>query len=1015
MLGLVVGDGGDKKEDEEVEVEEDGEGEKVFEPELDQLEEEVEKEVDTVLNKKDMVEKEKEEEGEEEKYDTASDAKSQFFAGAVPKLIYNQAIDSCCDGKKLEGMKIKDDGFDLRLKFLRAVDGFKDFLGVEKVALSSIGDDSVLQSAFPDVATFILTDIATRFPFDPRAWRVLSSRPMMVIESFTALAFTSESNNGTMKKKKKEEEEEEEEENLLFVVDKEGDKSLGIVKGIEDEDVDDNDDPNIKTVAEDVNEDDDEEEEEDLFDDENDIGNGIRASLSYSSLQTYDEWVNKVNSGSLDTLIAHDCFDLVSASVAGVFNGQGGGDSSVNGEEKNEEYLSSIGSTPRLHLSESGSSWEICKVTEKGDDKTKEKTPSTMTMTKKMAATTKTTMPSKQAQTKRMRSGVEGEEEVNKDEEMKTSTSSIGNLLSSSSSSSSSTSSSLVSGALIRIAPSLSSSTTTTTLETSSFAQVATGGDSSIDEHFFSLVRSSLKKSTSMISVALTASSKTSSGKNVNDESSGSASGPSKKVKRTETPSRPTVAPSSSSSSSLTANLQLQLGLYCVSAELHLVALSAIDAYKVRNNSQGHVLRFTTARAVLTSLVEVCVRASVDVPTVTSKVERNLSSALELVLMQARVRLGLVRSALNGLEKACSWRLRGDEALCLAKTKLSLAVAAAASASSAATATTNGSVEKSASIITSASEKEKDELMMNVSVELLDSELFPWKSSMDVQSRGSSRKTGLVVASSSSSSSSSSLLTNVILNASETLRTGLSITSGGVTSSESALPLWISLLELSSHNSTERGEKAEIEQAVNLFHEASLALSAQSVEVQDSLKMGFLRIISRKMTSAFKSLHTAEGQVGTVTGTTSAELGKALRWVTTPSSSVSIHEAAYRVVSRSTLLLVKQFAEARSTRSGGGGGGGSSSSFSIASWKPLLVDAVTQCRKTLDVCASVHGKEAIGLWSRALKFERAVAKHVPSSFFIGGGGRKDGATDVYERALSSLNDSARALFCAKNV
>ena len=44
---------------------------------------------------------------------------------------------------------------------------------------------------------------------------------------------------------------------------------------------------------------------------------------------------------------------------------------------------------------------------------------------------------------------------------------------------------------------------------------------------------------------------------------------------------------------------------------------------------------------------------------------------------------------------------------------------------------------------------------------------------------------------------------------------------------------------------------------------------------------------------------------------------------------------------------------------------------------------------------------------------------MPSSFFIGGGGggggRKDGATDVYERALSSLNDSARALFCAKNV
>ena len=300
--------------------------------------------------------------------------------------------------------------------------------------------------------------------------------------------------------------------------------------------------------------------------------------------------------------------------------------------------------------------------------------------------------------------------------------------------------------------------------------------------------------------------------------------------------------------------------------------------------------------------------------------------------------------------------------------------------------------------------------MMNASVELLDSELFPWKSSMDLQSRGSSRKTGLIA------SSSSSLLTNVILSASETLRTGLSITPGGVTTSASALPLWLSLLELSSHNSTDRGEKAEIEQVVDLFHEASLAMSAQSVEAQDALKMGFLRIISRKMTCAFKSLHTADGQVGTVTGTTSAELGKALRWVTTPSSSVSIHEAAYRVVSRSTLLLVKQFAEARSTR-GGNGGGGSSSSFSIASWKPLLVDAVTQCRKTLDVCASIHGKEAIGLWSRALKFERAVAKHVPSSFFTGGGGggRKDGATDVYERALSSLNDSARALFCAKNV
>jgi hypothetical protein len=987
VLGLDVGDGGNIT-DEKVEEEEEVEKEEIFEPELDQLEEEEgegEEEKNENENGENLLNKNATSEASvvkvldgEEKEEGTGDAKSQFFAGAVPKLIYNQAIQSCCD--KEGGLKVKDDGFDLRLSFLRAVDGFKDFLGqVPKESFVSIDDDVTTRSAFPDVVTFILTDIATRFPFDPRAWRVLSSRPMMAIESYATSTLSSDSS--TVNKK------EAQDEDLLFVVDKEGDKSLGIVSGVDDNDDDDKvaqSDAKRMSTIDNVTIDkkeDEEEEGEDTLDSENDIGNGIRSSLLYSSLLSSNEWVNRVSTGSLDSVIVQDCFDLLANSVAAIFKGQDG----INvANEEDEITQSDIVDVPCLHLRRSEHSWDLIKTIDVGEKMTEESTKST--------SRDKRTKKEK----KRARKGVEvndDDDDDNEEIDEKKKAVSEGR------------------GSFIRIAP-----TDTNPAESSSSIKVSNSVDSKIDGSFFTLVKSSLKKSTNMISAALVAA------LSKNEESSGSGAGPSKKKKKktdasinsgsiaSSSSSSSSNSSSSSSSSSTTSlsmsssslsGLQLQLGLYCVSAELHLAALSAIDAYNVKS-IQGTVLRFNTNRSILTSLVDTCVQASTNVPTVTSKVELDVSSALELVLMQARVRLGLVKSALLGLEKSCTGRLRGNEALCLARSKLTLAIAAASE-----------SLVKSDSKdarITSAKEavKEKEELM-NESIELLDVELFPWQKSTRYYNEGTSQRQG------SASTSSSSTLENVVTRASESLRSGLSITSGGITSSDSALPLWIALLELSAYNDGKDINRM-LDQVSKVFHEASLALSAQSVDVQDSLKLAFLRIINKRIVSSFHSVNTVNGKV--ISAVTSADLGKVLRWVTTPSASVSIHEAVYKLVTRSTLLLVKQFSEARTGNRGQGQGGLSSASFSIATWKPIILDAVTLCRKTLDICASIHGKEAIGLWTRALKFERTLAKQVPSSFLSGmvpGGASKDGATDVYERALLSLNDAARALFCSKNV
>jgi hypothetical protein len=984
VLGLDVGDGGnitDEKEEEEEEVEK----EEIFEPELDQLEEEEEEgEEEKNENGENLLNKNATSEASvvkvldgEEKEEGTGDAKSQFFAGAVPKLIYNQAIQRCCD--KEGGLKVKDDGFGLRLSFLRAVDGFKDFLGqVPKESFVSIDDDVTTRSAFPDVVTFILTDIATRFPFDPRAWRVLSSRPMMAIESYATSTLSSDSS--TVNKK------EAQDEDLLFVVDKEGDKSLGIVSGVDDNDDDDDD---VKVAQSDAKrmstidnvtidkKEDEEEEGEDTLDSENDIGNGIRSSLLYSSLLSSNEWVNRVSTGSLDSVIVQDCFDLLANSVAAIFKGQDG----INvANEEDEITQSDIVNVPSLHLRRSEHSWDLVKTIDVGEEMTKESTKST--------SRDKRTKREK----KRARKGVEvyDDDEDNEEIDEKKKAVSEG------------------SGSFIRIAP-----TDTNPAESSSSIKVSNSVDSKIDGSFFTLVKSSLKKSTKMISAALVAA------LSKNEEYSGSGAGPSKKKKKktdasitsgyiaSSSSSNSSSSSSSSSTTSLSTSssslsgLQLQLGLYCVSAELHLAALSAIDAYNVKS-IQGTVLRFNTNRSILTSLVDTCVQASTNVPTVTSKVELDVSSALELVLMQARVRLGLVKSALLGLEKSCTGRLRGNKALFLARCKLTLAIAAASESLA-------KSDSKDASI-TSAKEavKEKDELM-NGSVELLDVELFPWQKSTRDNNEGTSQRKG------SASSSSSSTLENVVTRASESLRSGLSKTSGGITSSDSALPLWIALLELSAYNDG-KDIHHMLDQVSKLFHEASLALSAQSVDVQDSLKLAFLRIINKRIVTSLNSVNTVNGKV--ISAVTSADLGKVLRWVTTPSASVSIHEAVYKLVTRSTLLLVKQFSEARTANRGQGQGGLSSASFSIATWKPIILDAVTLCRKTLDICASIHGKEAIGLWTRALKFERILAKQVPSSFLSGmvpGGASKDGATDVYERALLSLNDAARAFFCSKNV
>jgi hypothetical protein len=96
---------------------------------------------------------------------------------------------------------------------------------------------------------------------------------------------------------------------------------------------------------------------------------------------------------------------------------------------------------------------------------------------------------------------------------------------------------------------------------------------------------------------------------------------------------------------------------------------------------------------------------------------------------------------------------------------------------------------------------------------------------------------------------------------------------------------------------------------------------------------------------------------------------------------------------------------------------------SIDQLKQKLLDAITLCRRMLDVSASVHGKEAVDIWIRALQFEKKVAKLLPfsSSLVLETGTRKysskekNGATSVYERALLTLNDTARAEFSARTI
>jgi hypothetical protein len=99
-----------------------------------------------------------------------ADARAAFFAGAVPRLIYDQACRRSDLAKSAAA----------RLQFLEAVDSFRDIPAAASAAASS-SSAAAPAAAFPALAAHILADIASAFPDDPATWRALAGRPIRAV------------------------------------------------------------------------------------------------------------------------------------------------------------------------------------------------------------------------------------------------------------------------------------------------------------------------------------------------------------------------------------------------------------------------------------------------------------------------------------------------------------------------------------------------------------------------------------------------------------------------------------------------------------------------------------------------------------------------------------------------------------------------------------------------------------------------------------------------------------------
>ena len=112
-------------------------------------------------------------------WDERAAARAAFFAGSVPRIIYDQAV------------ALLPDDAEFRLAFLRVVDELRDVVASSTGASTAGASESAQKqgqsaasagppapAAFPALATHILASIAGAFPADAHTWRVLALRPL---------------------------------------------------------------------------------------------------------------------------------------------------------------------------------------------------------------------------------------------------------------------------------------------------------------------------------------------------------------------------------------------------------------------------------------------------------------------------------------------------------------------------------------------------------------------------------------------------------------------------------------------------------------------------------------------------------------------------------------------------------------------------------------------------------------------------------------------------------------------
>lgn len=95
-----------------------------------------------------------------------TDARTAFFSGAVPRIIFDTAA----------GSFPSDLG--LHLQFLDAADRFADIPTSAPDSSSAAGASSAAGPAFPTLSSHMLSTVASSFPTDPRMWQALASRPV---------------------------------------------------------------------------------------------------------------------------------------------------------------------------------------------------------------------------------------------------------------------------------------------------------------------------------------------------------------------------------------------------------------------------------------------------------------------------------------------------------------------------------------------------------------------------------------------------------------------------------------------------------------------------------------------------------------------------------------------------------------------------------------------------------------------------------------------------------------------